>query len=63
MSEMRKRNMSDHYGDNDERQRFFRRKGLLRSDTVRSDRSFVWLMWRGQTDKQQGVLDMQPVRK
>lgn len=63
MSEMRKRNMSDYYGDNDEGQGFFRRKGLLRSRTVWPNRSFVWLMWRGQTDKKQGVLGMQSVRK
>lgn len=60
---MRKRNMSDHYGDDDEGQRFFGGEGLLRSDIVWSDRNPVRCMWEGQTGKQQGVLGMQPVRK
>lgn len=63
MSEMWKRNMSDYYGDDDHGQGFFCRKGLLRSDTVWSDRNPVRCMWKGQAGKQQGVLGMQPVRK
>lgn len=55
--------MPDHYGDKDDREGFLGGEGLLRSNPVWTDRNFVWSVRRGQTDKQQGVLGMQPVRE